>query len=75
MIQTRGLCKTFAGLTAVNGVDLQVTPGEIFGLVGPDGAGKTTLMKILFGIEQLTSGEIKLNGKNVKISSPLHAID
>ena len=46
MIRTRALTKKFGALAAVDGVDLSVTAVEIFGLVGPDGAGKTTLMRM-----------------------------
>ena len=68
MIQTQGLSKTFAGLTAVNGVDLQVTPGEIFGLVGPDGAGKTTLIRMILGIIDPSAGRLSVMG-NANIES------
>ena len=68
MIQTRGLCKTFAGLTAVDGIDLRVTPGEIFGLVGPDGAGKTTLIRMILGIIDPSAGSLSVMG-NANIES------
>ena len=68
MIQTQGLSKTFAGLTAVNGVDLQVTPGEVFGLVGPNGAGKTTLIRMILGIIDPSAGRLSVMG-NANIES------
>lgn len=62
------------GVIANNGVNLCVNTGEIHALSGENGAGKTTLMKILFGEEEATDGEIFINGKNVKITSPIMAI-
>lgn len=64
-IETRGLTRKFADLTAVDRLDLAVEEGEIFGLVGPDGAGKTTTMRLLTGILDPTSGEGWVNGKNI----------
>lgn len=60
-----GLRKQFGGLVAVDGVSLQVTPGEIFGLVGPDGAGKTTTMRMLCGILDPTAGGAQVAGFDV----------
>jgi len=56
-IKTVGLTKKFASLTAVDDLNLEVEEGEIFGLVGPDGAGKTTTMRLLTSILDPTSGE------------------
>ena len=50
---------------ALNGVDLDVHPGESFGLVGPDGAGKTTLIRLLCGLLEPTSGEIEVFGEPI----------
>ncbi|HEY0946491.1 MAG TPA: ABC transporter ATP-binding protein [Opitutaceae bacterium] len=55
-IQLHGLRRTFGELVAVDGLDLEVNEGEIFGLVGPDGAGKTTTMRMLTGILPPTAG-------------------
>jgi ABC-2 type transport system ATP-binding protein len=64
-IMTRGLRKTFGDLVAVDNLDLAVEKGEIFGLVGPDGAGKTTTMRMLCGILAATAGEAQVAGYDV----------
>jgi len=58
MIETDALTKVFGPLTAVSQISIKIARGEIFGLVGPDGAGKTTLMRMLCGIITPTSGSI-----------------
>jgi len=55
-IRSLGLRRAFGELIAVAGLDLDVADGEIFGLVGPDGAGKTTTMRMLTGILPPTAG-------------------
>ena len=64
MIRTRALTKKFGALTAVDRVELSVEAGEIFGLVGPDGAGKTTLMRMLLGIMDPTGGSVEVMGNS-----------
>src|SRR5512140_2847071 len=65
IIQTRGLTRTFGALTAVDHLDLSIAPGEIFGLVGPDGAGKTTTVRLLCGLLDPTSGGATVAGVDV----------
>jgi ABC-2 type transport system ATP-binding protein len=64
-ITASGLRKNFDGLTAVDGIDLEVQQGEIFGLVGPDGAGKTTTIRLLCGIMRPDGGEAEVAGFDV----------
>lgn len=64
-IRTEGLRRTFGGSVAVAGLDLDVAPGEIFGLVGPDGAGKTTTMRMLTGVLTPTAGRAVVDGLDV----------
>jgi len=64
-IQTENLTKKFGPVTAVDRLNLSVAKGEIFGLVGPDGAGKTTIMRLFSGILRPTSGEAWVLGHSV----------
>ena len=65
LIQVRGLRKRFGEGDAVRGVDLSIEEGEIFGLIGPDGAGKSTLIRMLAGILEPTEGTISLRNIDV----------
>ena len=63
-IEIRGLSRHFRdGTRALDGIDLDVTPGELVVLVGPSGSGKTTLLRLLAGLDQPTEGSIRLDGK------------
>jgi len=64
-IAVRGLTRTFGALTAVNAMAFTVAPGELFGLVGPDGAGKTTTLRMLAGVLRPTSGDALVHGVSV----------
>ncbi len=64
-IRVERLTKRFGDITAVDGLDLAVREGEIFGLVGPDGAGKTTTMRLLTAIMDPTSGDAWVAGRHV----------
>ncbi len=65
IVNISNLIKKFDNLVAVNDVALSINRGEIFGLLGPDGAGKTTMMRMLAGIMPPTSGDIQITGKTV----------
>ncbi|MDE2304811.1 MAG: ABC transporter ATP-binding protein [Gammaproteobacteria bacterium] len=66
VVRVRGLSKRFGTVRAVHSVDFDVGSGEIFGLVGPDGAGKTTTMRMLAGVMQPDSGSISVDGIDVR---------
>jgi ABC-2 type transport system ATP-binding protein len=65
IIETHGLTRRFGNLAAVDHLDLTVAPGEIFGLVGPDGAGKTTTLRLLCGLMNPTEGSARVAGHDV----------
>ena len=64
VIETKGLTKRFGGKTAVDHVDMHVRNGAIYGLIGKNGAGKTTAMKMILGILSPTEGEMTLFGSS-----------
>ncbi len=63
MIRTRGLTKRFGQLTAVDGIDLEVAAGDIYGFLGANGSGKTTTVRMLLGLVLPTSGTAELVGE------------
>lgn len=65
VLEASGLTKRFGVAVAVDGLTLSVSPGEIFGLVGPDGAGKTTAMRLLTGVMSATAGAATVLGVDV----------
>ena len=65
IVDATGLTKRFADVTAVNGLTFAVTRGEIFGLVGPDGCGKTATMRMLAGVMRPDDGHITIDGIDV----------
>ncbi len=65
MVRVEGLTRRFGGLTAVDGLSFEVGRGELFGLVGPDGAGKTTTLRMLAGVLRPTEGDAIVNGTSV----------
>ncbi|WP_067837322.1 ABC transporter ATP-binding protein [Amphibacillus sediminis] len=66
IIETKQLTKLFGNQKAVNNVNLHVKKGRIYGLLGRNGAGKTTIMKMILGLTSITSGEVDVFGKNIK---------
>lgn len=73
ILSVQGVSKSFPGVQALDDVSLEVSAGEVLVLVGENGAGKSSLMKILSGIYSKDSGKILLDGKEVEITSPLQA--
>ncbi len=74
LLEMRGITKRFPGVTANDGVSLDVAAGEVHALVGENGAGKTTLMKILYGLHRPDAGTIVVRGRTVAIRGSREAI-
>jgi len=66
VIETNQLTKFYGEQAAANNVNIRVEQGRIYGLLGRNGAGKTTIMKMILGLTSVTSGEISVFGKNIK---------
>jgi len=73
VLQMEQISKRFPGVQALSDVSLDVLPGEIHALLGENGAGKSTLMKILSGVYSREGGRIRLDGRDIEISSPHQA--
>ncbi|TDD14127.1 ATP-binding cassette domain-containing protein [Nonomuraea diastatica] len=73
VLQARGLVKKYGHVTALDGADFDLMPGEVLAVIGDNGAGKTSLIKALTGALQPDSGEILLDGKPVRLRDPLDA--
>jgi len=65
LVQTRGLTKRFGGLVAVDDLPLALRPGEVRGLIGPNGSGKTTTVNLLSGLYRADGGDIRLRGERI----------
>jgi len=65
ILQVDGLTKHFPRVTAIDGVSFSVAPGEVFGLVGPDGAGKTTILRVLASVLSADAGRVTVDGIDV----------
>lgn len=70
ILETKGLCKYFGGLKAVDDIDMQVEQGEIFGIIGPNGAGKSTFFNVCTGSVPATAGTVHFFGENITNMAP-----
>jgi fructose transport system ATP-binding protein len=73
ILEAHGLCKSFGSVRALIDVNLDLYPGEVLGLMGDNGAGKSTTVKILSGALQPDAGEIRVGGQPVQLRSPIDA--
>ncbi|MBH0097919.1 ABC transporter ATP-binding protein [Salinibacterium sp. NSLL150] len=69
-VSLAGVSKTFGDFTAVESLDLDVKPGEFLSMLGPSGSGKTTVLRMIAGFENVTSGSIHLSGTDVTAVPP-----
>lgn len=75
LLRMEGITKTFFGNTANDAIDFELYPNEICALLGENGAGKSSLMKILFGLYRADAGHIYLEDQEVRIASPQKALE
>jgi ribose transport system ATP-binding protein len=75
LVRVQGVTKSFGGVRALRGVNLEVLPGEVHALLGENGAGKSTLIKILSGVHAHDEGSIEIAGKKVAFNSPAKSRD
>ncbi len=72
-LSIQNIVKEFSGVRVLNDINVDIRPGEVFGILGENGAGKSTLLKIVCGIYTATSGSLELKGNRVAITSPMEA--
>src|ERR687898_334897 len=73
IVEVRGISKTYGDVEALRGIDLDFPRGKLTSLLGPSGCGKTTLLKIIAGLIEPTSGEVRVNGRVVTGPGPERA--
>mgnify|MGYP001031202958 FL=1 len=71
MLKIKSISKHFGGVKALNGLDLEVGEGDIFGVIGPNGSGKSTLINVICGIFQPTKGDVVFYGQTIS-GKPTH---
>src|SRR5215813_8891789 len=74
IVEMRGITKRFGAVTANKGVDLSIPAGSIHAIVGENGAGKSTIMKILYGFYSADEGEVWIDGVKREIKTPHDSI-
>jgi monosaccharide-transporting ATPase len=73
LLSMRGIDKRFAGIPALSGASLEVEPGEVHALIGQNGAGKSTMIKVLTGYHRRDAGSVEFLGKPFEVSTPQQA--
>ena len=75
LMELKDIHKSFGNVDALKGVSISIKAGECHCLLGDNGAGKSTFIKIMSGVHQPTKGKININGKEIEINNPREAID
>ena len=75
ILDLKGITKRFPGVLALENVDFNLKKGEVHVLIGENGAGKSTLIKIISGAYRKDEGKITIDGKEMEIHNPRHAIE
>src|SRR5437870_5808870 len=75
LLEVRNVCKAFPGVVALDDVSVRLGRGTVHALSGENGAGKSTLMKIIAGVYAPDAGELLLNGRDLRLGSPRHALN
>ncbi|RKN51964.1 sugar ABC transporter ATP-binding protein, partial [Streptomyces klenkii] len=73
LLEVRGISKRFGAVHALHGVDLEIHPGEVVGLMGESGAGKSALVQVIAGAHPADEGTIRWQGREVSLTRPHHA--
>jgi len=73
IVKTEGIAKEFSSVRVLNDISVEIRAGEVFGIIGENGAGKSTFIKILAGLYQPTAGKLWFDGKAVEIRNPADA--
>ena len=66
ILKCENLCKTFGKRNILKNVSLEIKEGDILGFIGPNGAGKTTTIKLILGLQNITSGKVTINGYDIE---------
>ena len=75
ILEVENVTKTFGGIIALNRVSFSVREGEILGIIGPNGSGKTTVVNCITGFVKATSGSIRFRGRDITRRAPHHIAD
>ena len=75
LLSLRGIGKNYGPVVAVRDVDLDIHTGEVVAICGDNGAGKSSLIKVISGAEEPTSGMMQMRGKDVHFASPHDALE
>ena len=66
VLECKHLCKTINKKEILKDISFSIEYGDVLGFIGPNGAGKTTTIKLIVGLQKITSGEVKINGYDIK---------